>query len=98
MTSESEREAHMVRKMEFCLLGPLTVRKDGRVVPSLAAKQRVVLAALLLRAGRVVTLDTLAEAVWGNEPPASARVTLQNYAKRLRYALGDTDRSLITTM
>jgi DNA-binding SARP family transcriptional activator len=88
----------MAPEMEFCLLGPLTVRKDGRVVPSLAAKQRVVLAALLLHAGRVVTLDTLAEAVWGAEPPASARATLQNYVKRLRKALGDTRHSRIATM
>jgi hypothetical protein len=42
----------MAPEMEFCLLGPLTVRKGGQAVPSLAAKQRVMLAALLLRAGR----------------------------------------------
>jgi DNA-binding SARP family transcriptional activator/tetratricopeptide (TPR) repeat protein len=88
----------MAPEMEFCLLGPLVIRKNGSVVPLSAPKQRVMMAALLLRAGRVVTLDTLAEAVWGGGPPASARVTLQNYARRLRCALGDTSRSLIATM
>ncbi|MGE5292553.1 MAG: AfsR/SARP family transcriptional regulator [Micromonosporaceae bacterium] len=88
----------MAPEIEFCLLGPLAVRKDGQAVPCVAPKQRVVLAALLLRPGRIVTLDELAGMVWGPEPPASARVTLQNYARRLRLALGDSSRSRIATM
>jgi DNA-binding SARP family transcriptional activator len=83
--------------MQFSLLGPLIARRDGLAVPALAAKQRIVLAALLLGAGRVVPLDELAEAVWGFTPPPSARVTLQNYIKRLRLALADTDHSRIST-
>ena len=87
----------MAPEIEFCLLGPLAVRKQGQVVPCVAPKQRVILAALLLRAGRGVALDELAEMVWGPQPPGSARVTLQNYARRLRLALGDASRSRITT-
>jgi DNA-binding SARP family transcriptional activator len=83
--------------MEFCLIGPLTVRCDGAAVPVAPGKQRAVLAALLLDAGRVVPVDELAEALWGPEPPASARVTVQNYVMRLRKALGDAGRDLITT-
>jgi DNA-binding SARP family transcriptional activator len=83
--------------MEFCLLGPLVVRRDGVVVEVPAGKQRAVLAALLLSAGRVVAVGDLAETVWGDNPPTSARVTLQNYVKRLRHALGDADRTLIIT-
>jgi hypothetical protein len=62
-----------------------------------AGKQRVVLAMLLLNAGQVVSLDDLAEAVWGATLPASARVTLQNYVKRLRHALADADHGRIST-
>jgi len=45
-------------------------------------------AVLLLGANHTVALDELAEAAWGADPPASARVTLQNYIKRLRLAHG----------
>ena len=84
--------------MEFLLLGPLVVRSaDGGVVPVRPGKQRTVLAALLVASSRVVATDDLAEALWGDTRPPSARVTLQNYVKRLRHALADADRSLIST-
>jgi DNA-binding SARP family transcriptional activator/tetratricopeptide (TPR) repeat protein len=84
--------------VEFLLLGPLVVRSGGgAVVPVRPGKQRAVLAALLVAANRVVATDDLAEALWGGSWPPSAQVTLQNYVKRLRHALGDADRSLIST-
>ena len=83
--------------IEFCLLGPLVVRVGGTQVAISAGKQRVVLATLLLNAGQVVPLDDLAEAVWGAALPASARMTLQNYVKRLRQALADADHGRIST-
>jgi DNA-binding SARP family transcriptional activator/Tfp pilus assembly protein PilF len=86
----------MVAELEFGLLGPLAVRRHGRAVPIAQGKQRAVLAALLLSAGRAVTTDELSEALWGAEPPLTARATLQNYVMRLRKALGDAGRSRIT--
>jgi DNA-binding SARP family transcriptional activator/Tfp pilus assembly protein PilF len=83
--------------MEFCLLGPLVVRSGGAVVPLRRGKQRAVLAALLLEANQVVPVDTLAETLWGSIPPLSARVTVQNYVKRLRQALGDDRCAVIRT-
>ncbi|MEV4616087.1 BTAD domain-containing putative transcriptional regulator [Kitasatospora sp. NPDC049258] len=74
--------------MEFCVLGSLLVR-DGsgeHVVP--AAKQRVLLAALLLRPGQVVPADVLADTIWNFSPPPSAATTLRNYVMRLRRSLG----------
>jgi DNA-binding SARP family transcriptional activator len=74
--------------VEFGLLGTLLVR-DGQTSLQIAAgKQRVLLAALLLDANHVVSTGALAEALWQGNPPATARVTLQNYIKRLRHALG----------
>ena len=70
--------------MEFCLLGPFMVRNAGVEVPVPRGKQRAVLAAMLLNAGQVVSLDELAETLWGPGPPPSARVTIQNYVTRLR--------------
>jgi DNA-binding SARP family transcriptional activator len=85
-------------EFEFCLLGPLLVRRDGVVTPVTRGKERAVLAALLLGAGRAVSLDELAETLWGSSPPRSARVTLQNYVRRLRRALADTGDSRISTL
>jgi DNA-binding SARP family transcriptional activator/Tfp pilus assembly protein PilF len=82
---------------EFCLLGPLQVSRGGEEVTIPPGKQRVLLAALLLNAGRTVPVAELVEALWGATPPASARVTVQNYVKRLRQALGDADQDRIVT-
>ena len=88
----------MATGMEFGLLGPLVVRCGGAEVPVSPGKQRAVLAALLLNSGRVVSLDELAETLWGPDPPPSARVTIQNYVMRLRKALGEAGSSRITTL
>jgi DNA-binding SARP family transcriptional activator/tetratricopeptide (TPR) repeat protein len=74
--------------MEFCLLGPLLVRRGGVTLPVASGKQRAVLAALLLSADRAVSLDELTEVLWGAAPPPSARVSVQNHVMRLRKALG----------
>jgi DNA-binding SARP family transcriptional activator len=73
--------------MEFRVLGPLEVWCDGRRVPVSAAKQRTLLAILLLRAGRVVAPEELIDQRWGERPPTSARKTLHNYVRRIRTTL-----------
>ncbi|MFF9899067.1 BTAD domain-containing putative transcriptional regulator [Streptomyces longispororuber] len=73
---------------EFRLLGPVEVVSDGTAVPVPAAKQRIVLATLLLDAGRVVPVETLVDRLWDEDPPAGARNTLQNHVLRLRRTLG----------
>jgi DNA-binding SARP family transcriptional activator/Tfp pilus assembly protein PilF len=83
---------------EFGVLGPLLVRRDGVAVAVPPGKQRVLLAALLLSANQAVSLDELAETLWGSCPPTSARVTLQNYVKRLRKALESNGDARISTM
>ncbi|MEU5259334.1 AfsR/SARP family transcriptional regulator [Amycolatopsis sp. NPDC021455] len=76
------------REIEFRLLGPLEVRARGRRLAVGGPRQRAVLAALLLRADRVATVDYLARAVWGR-PPASMRANLRTYVAALRRVLGD---------
>jgi DNA-binding SARP family transcriptional activator len=85
------------RGVQFGLLGPLTVVKDAQLTPITAPKQRVVLAALLLKDGHTVGLDELADAVWGQEHPRSAELTLRNYIRRLRSVLDDDDGLRIRT-
>jgi DNA-binding SARP family transcriptional activator/tRNA A-37 threonylcarbamoyl transferase component Bud32/WD40 repeat protein len=75
--------------MEFLILGSLEVSDDGRRLALGGPKQRAVLAHLILRANKVVPADLLIDGLWGEEPPESARNTLQTYVYRLRKLLGD---------
>ena len=76
----------------FGILGPLEVRRSGRAVPLGGPRQRAVLALLLLEPNRVVSMDRLAEDVWGGDPPEGWATTLQTYVFHLRQAL-EPDRS-----
>jgi DNA-binding SARP family transcriptional activator len=69
------------------LLGPLSARLNGTSVAPSAAKQRQVLALLALNPGRVVTVSTLIEELWGDNPPRSYSTTLQTYILQLRNAV-----------
>ncbi|MGO9750757.1 MAG: AfsR/SARP family transcriptional regulator [Solirubrobacteraceae bacterium] len=74
--------------VQFKILGPLEVT-GGSASHSLGgAKQRAVLAILLLHRGEVVSSERLIDALWGERPPASAAKTLQGYISHLRKALG----------
>ncbi len=69
------------------LLGPLEVECGDRPVPIGAAKERLLLVLLALNAGRVVTAERLVDALWGEEPPESAGVSLRVLVSRLRKGL-----------
>ena len=75
--------------MEFRILGPLEVRRDGQAARAWAgSKQRALLALLLLDANRVVSRDRLIDALWEDDPPATAHKALQVYVSDLRKLLG----------
>ena len=77
--------------MEFRILGPLEVGVDGRVLELGGARQRALLAALLIRRNELVPTDRLLDALYGDRLPATAAKTLQAHVSRLRKTL-DTDR------
>jgi class 3 adenylate cyclase/DNA-binding SARP family transcriptional activator len=74
--------------MEFRILGPLEVLEDGRQLDLGGAKQRVLLAILLLHANEVVSTDRLIEALWADEPPETAQKALQVHVSQLRKLVG----------
>src|SRR4051794_5930799 len=73
--------------MEFKILGPLEVRQNAQLVACKGAKQRLLLATLLLNANQVVSSDRLIDALWGEEPPATAQKALQMHVSQLRRLL-----------
>jgi DNA-binding SARP family transcriptional activator/tetratricopeptide (TPR) repeat protein len=87
----------MTPELEFCLLGPLVVRRGGVALPVPRGRQRAMLAVLLLNAGQVVSVDELAETLWGPVPLPSVTATVRNYVARLRRVLGDADQARIVT-
>jgi DNA-binding SARP family transcriptional activator len=84
--------------VEFGVLGPLLITRDGHTVEIGAPKQRVLLIHLLLRVGETVPLDRLIDGLWGQDPPPQARATLRSYVSHLRRTLEGADgRELIVT-
>jgi DNA-binding SARP family transcriptional activator len=83
------------RRVAVRLLGPVEVLVDGRSVPAGGRRQRTVLALLAIRAGRVVSVDELADAVWADEAVDRSRATLQVYASNLRKVLDPAGPAVI---
>src|SRR4051794_20160116 len=78
-----------VRGMEYGILGPLAVWRDGRELELGAGKQRALLAILLLHAGETMAVPRLVDALWDERPPATAVKALQVYVSQLRKVLGE---------
>jgi DNA-binding SARP family transcriptional activator len=74
--------------LEFRILGPIEALKDGLAIALGGQKQRALLALLLLDAGRVVPVDRIVDALWGERPPKTAPTSLQNFVSHLRKSLG----------
>ncbi|HEX6684354.1 MAG TPA: tetratricopeptide repeat protein [Candidatus Limnocylindrales bacterium] len=87
--------------MEFRLLGLVEVRAGGTVVDAGRPRQRMVLSALLVDAGRVVPTHVLIDRVWGDALPGNVLGTLRAHIARIRRvlerasALGDEPLQLI---
>jgi WD40 repeat protein/DNA-binding SARP family transcriptional activator len=71
-------------RLEFRILGPLSVRVDGSPVPLGGPKQRALLALLLLNANRVVSRDRLVAELFPEQSVNSADHALRNHVSRLR--------------
>jgi SARP family transcriptional regulator, regulator of embCAB operon len=66
------------------LLGPFSAQLGSQPITPSAAKQRQILTMLVLNVGRVVTVPTLIEELWADDPPRSSSTTLQTYVMQLR--------------
>ena len=78
--------------IEFRALGALEVIVDGDVAAVGGSRQRRLLTMLLIHRNSVVSVGTLAEAVFAGEPTEAASTTLRSYVARVRRVLGaDSD-------
>ncbi|MFJ9210420.1 AfsR/SARP family transcriptional regulator [Streptomyces sp. NPDC102264] len=86
-------------RLRFSLLGPLRILRDGVPLAVGYPQQQAMLAALLLRPGRVAGAADLSDALWGTAPPAKAVSTLRTYAWRWRRILtaGQPDLDVLVT-
>jgi DNA-binding SARP family transcriptional activator len=73
--------------LRFALLGPLRVWRDGHELPLGPAKERAVLAVLLLSANRPVPVPRIVDAVWPEDRPADGANVVQKHVGGLRRLL-----------
>src|SRR6266540_2917557 len=76
------------RVVQARVLGPVRLGRDGQWLPIGGAKQRTVLAALLLARGAGVPNSRLERLLWGDHPPESAHAQIHTYVSKLRRLLG----------
>lgn len=79
--------------MEYRILGPLEVRREGAAVEINGMRQQTILALLLFEANRVVPVDRLVGGVWNKTPPATSRsqihICISSLRRQLASAGGD---------
>lgn len=81
--------------MDYRILGPLEILDRGNLVAVAEGRERTLLLLLLLQRSRPISVDAIVDALWPDEPPASAAKVVQNYVLRLRKALG---HDVVTTV
>ncbi|MFD1324524.1 AfsR/SARP family transcriptional regulator [Micromonospora sonneratiae] len=87
----------MPHRLRFRVIGPVEFHSRTGWHGIRSGKQRALLAALILKANRVVPTEQLFEELWEETPPASANTLLAGYVWRLRRMLGDRDGETIVT-
>ncbi len=80
------------------VLGVLALEAGGREVHVAGSHRRRLLALLASRAGRMVAVDAIVDALWGEDPPPTAAKTVQSHVVRLRRSLSGVDAELIETV
>jgi DNA-binding SARP family transcriptional activator len=80
---------HYAGEVRVGVLGPLQVDDESRPGTDITRRmERRLLTALAALRPRAVSIDVLTDALWGDDPPASARKTVQTNVLRLRHSLG----------
>ncbi|MEV6212634.1 BTAD domain-containing putative transcriptional regulator [Kitasatospora sp. NPDC051914] len=82
--------------VRYGVLGSPELRVDGRAVEVARPRNRAVLSFLLLNADRPVTIEMLINALWGEEPPKTARAQVHTVISAVRRLLPPTAAEQLT--
>lgn len=77
-----------IATFDVSVLGPLAIEGADGAVDLGGGKPRLLLALLIANAGAVVTTEQLIDGLWGDDPPATARKTVQVHVSNLRKSVG----------
>ena len=80
---------HPMPRLEFAVLGPLAAQRDGSPVPLGGGRRALLLALLVIEAGRPLSRDRLIDELWGDDPPETAVTALHGLVSQLRRLLED---------
>ncbi len=80
-----------VANYQFKILGPMEISRAGESISVSSPKLRILLTALLLNSGTVVSVDDLTDYLWNESQPTNPRAALQTLIRRLRILLGNDE-------
>ena len=87
MADSSDSRDDGVEPALFQVLGPFEVRVHDGVLDLGGSRIRTLLALLTANAGRITSVGTMVEALWGMDAPPDAHRTVRTYVSRLRRSL-----------
>lgn len=76
-----------MRVVTIGVLGPTLVERDGAPVEAGPLRQRALLTLLALNAGRTLPLEAVVDALWDEDAPDRAEVSVRSYVSNLRRVL-----------
>ncbi len=77
-----------MQRVQFGVLGPMTIVQEGRPVRLETPKLRVLLASLLVRPNKATSFGDLSRRLWVDQPPHNPRHVIHTYVTRLRRTIG----------
>ena len=83
--------------MDYRILGPLEVADETGAVGVTGARQRALLALLLIHRNELLASERIIDALWGARPPPSAAKAVQNAVSQVRRALATGDDGPLRT-
>jgi serine/threonine-protein kinase len=85
--------------VEFLILGPVEVRREGTPLPLRSPKERALLALLVVHSRRVLSTERILDELWPQGPPPSGVKTVRYHVSKLREVLhGDGDDTVLVTV
>ena len=73
--------------MDISILGELEINDGTALIDVGGERERAIVETLALSVGDVVTVETLVDGAWGDDPPPSADKSLQSHISRIRQRL-----------